>query len=378
MGNNLTVINPATYTEIASIPFHSIDDVKSLTIQSKNAQNNWKNTTIQKRIQLIEKVISYFDSNKDIIALDVTNQMGRPIAHSINEVNGTIFRMKGLCEIAESSLADEVLPEIDGFNRYIKREPLGVVLDIAAWNYPLLIAVNIIVASVLAGNSVLIKHSSITPLCAQHFEDAFKFAGSPEYLVKAVVLSHQNTENLIDSGLIDHVSFTGSVGGGHKIQQSASNQFINVGLELGGKDPAYICDDAQFENALENVMDGAFYNAGQSCCSVERIYVHELLYDRFVENAISWMNNLNVGAPLDPKTTMGAMAQQSSVNTIVSQLEDAKDKGATIHEFTGEIPATGNFMKPAIITKCTHNMEIMMEESFGPVVGIMPVNSDDE
>jgi acyl-CoA reductase-like NAD-dependent aldehyde dehydrogenase len=304
--------------------------------------------------------------------------MGRPISHSINEVNGVIFRMDGLCEIAESALKETSLPEIDGFERYIKREPLGVVLDIVAWNYPLLIAVNIVIAAVLAGNSVLIKHSSISPLCALHFEKAFEYARASINLVRALVLSHETTEALINSGMIDYVSFTGSVSGGYKIQKTASNHFINVGLELGGKDPAYVREDAELANTIENIMDGVFYNGGQSCCSVERIYVHSSLYEVFLNGAINWMENLIINDPLDSKTTMGPMAQKSGISLINKQLDEAKFKNAILHTFSGEIPKKGNFMRPVIATNVNHSMDIMMEESFGPVVGIMSVNNDEE
>jgi acyl-CoA reductase-like NAD-dependent aldehyde dehydrogenase len=286
--------------------------------------------------------------------------------------------MDGLCEIAESALKETSLPEIDGFERYIKREPLGVVLDIVAWNYPLLIAVNIVIAAVLAGNSVLIKHSSISPLCALHFEKAFEYAGASINLVRALVLSHETTEALINSGMIDYVSFTGSVSGGYKIQKTASNHFINVGLELGGKDPAYVREDAELANTIENIMDGVFYNGGQSCCSVERIYVHSSLYEVFLNGAINWMENLIINDPLDSKTTMGPMAQKSGISLINKQLDEAKFKNAILHTFSGEIPKKGNFMRPVIATNVNHSMDIMMEESFGPVVGIMSVNNDEE
>jgi len=337
-----------------------------------------KKTSIQYRKKIVNGVKEYFFKNINSIAKDITQQIGRPISHSIKEVNGTIYRMEILCKLVKPALEEIILPETDGLIKSIKREPLGVVLDIAAWNYPLLIAVNIIIAAVLAGNSVLIKHSSITPLCALHFENAFIHAGAPENLVKALIMSHQTTESLIGSGIIDHVSFTGSVSGGYKIQKAASNHFINVGLELGGKDPAYIRLDANLESTIDNVMDGVFYNAGQSCCSVERIYVHESIYQEFLNGAISRMESININNPLDSKTTMGPLAQKSGISFIENQLKDALSKNATLHRYSGEIPKIGNFMRPIIISNVNHSMDIMMEESFGPVVGIMSVENDDE
>ncbi|MBC8312157.1 MAG: aldehyde dehydrogenase family protein [Candidatus Marinimicrobia bacterium] len=376
--NNLTLINPATFAKISSIPFHSIEEAISIAKSSKIVQQEWKSSSIQERIDLINNVKKYFEQNIASIAEDITLQMGRPISHSINEVNGAIFRMDGLCEIAKSALKDIHLPEKEGFERYIKRESLGVVLDIVAWNYPLLIAVNIVISAVLAGNSVLIKHSSMTPMCAVHFEKAFENAGASAGLVRALVLTHETTEALINSEMIDYVSFTGSVSGGYKIQKTISNLFINMGLELGGKDPAYIREDAELPKTIENVMDGVFYNAGQSCCSVERIYVHSSLYEAFLIGAVNWMENLIINDPLNSKTTMGPLAQKSGISFIENQLEDALSKNAKLHIYSGDIPKTGNFMRPVIVSNANHYMDIMMEESFGPVVGIMSVNDDDE
>ena len=253
-----------------------------------------------------------------------------------------------------------------------------MVLDIAAWNYPLLIAVNVIVPAVLAGNSVAIKHSSLTPLCARYFEDAFRKAGVPEGLVTALILEHKVTESIIESGLIHHVAFTGSVGGGRKILKSASGQFIDVGLELGGKDPAYVREDANLESAVPGVMDGVFYNAGQSCCAVERIYLHHSILNEFVEGAIQFMNKLKIGDPLDEDTTIGPLAQKTGIKTIDKQLKDAIDKGAKIMYHQGPVPDGNQYLLPAILTNVHHGMDVMMEETFGPVVGIMGVESDEQ
>ncbi|MDP6180912.1 MAG: aldehyde dehydrogenase family protein, partial [Desulfatiglandales bacterium] len=249
---------------------------------------------------------------------------------------------------------------------------------IAAWNYPLLIAVNVVVPAVLAGNAVAIKHSSLTPLCAIAFEEAFKHAGAPEELVTALIMDHATTEKAIESGLIDHVAFTGSTEGGRHVQRSASSQFIDVGLELGGKDPAYIRQDADLNSAVTGVMDGVFYNAGQSCCAVERIYVHHSLFDKFVEGAIEFMNKLKIGDPMDDSTDMGPMAQETGIKTVENQLKDAADKDAKILTHPGPMPDGENYILPAILTNVNHDMEIMIEETFGPIIGIMAVKSDEE
>jgi acyl-CoA reductase-like NAD-dependent aldehyde dehydrogenase len=234
------------------------------------------------------------------------------------------------------------------------------------------------VPAVLAGNAVVIKQSSLTPLCAIAFEEAFKHAGAPEGLVTALIMDHATTEKAIQSGFIHHVAFTGSVKGGRRVQRSASSQFIDVGLELGGKDPAYIREDANLNSAVSGVMDGVFYNAGQSCCAVERIYVHNSLFDEFVDGAIEFMNNLKVGDPMDDSADLGPMAQKSGIKTVENQLKDATNKGAKILTHPGPIPDGENYIVPAILTNVDHDMEIMMEETFGPIVGIMAVKSDEE
>ena len=374
----LELVNPASGEKFRELPYHSLNEAKSIVVSAGKIQKEWKETSLTHRIGVVEDAMDYFEDNIESIAQDITLQMGKPIKEARNEVKGMIQRSQVVCGLAEDSLKDINLPKQEGFKRFIHREPLGVVMDIAAWNYPLLIAVNVVVPALLAGNSVVIKHSSLTPLCAKHFEDAFRKAGAPEGLVAALILDHQNTESIIESGLIHHVAFTGSVGGGRKINQSTKNQFMDVGLELGGKDPAYIRKDADLESAIPGIMDGAFYNSGQSCCAVERIYVHHSLLDECVKGAVQFMNKLKIGNPLDDCTNMGPLAQQSGIDTVHAQLDDATTKGAVITYHAGPIPDGKHYTLPAVLTQVNHSMDVMMEETFGPVVGIMSVKSDDE
>ncbi|MBC8257006.1 MAG: aldehyde dehydrogenase family protein [Candidatus Marinimicrobia bacterium] len=374
----LELINPTTGEMIRELPYHTWDEAKSLLITVGNTQKQWKHTKISDRIQLVKVAMDYFRDNQQTIAEDITRQMGKPISQSINEVKGMIHRAEVCCELAEDAIKDIIFPETDGLRRIIMREPLGVVLDIAAWNYPLLIAVNVVVPAILAGNSVAIKHSSLTPLCGIAFEAAFKSAGAPDGLVTSLILDHQTTEQVIQSGLIHHLAFTGSVAGGQRVKASIGSQFIEAGLELGGKDPAYIREDANLKTAIPGVMDGVFYNAGQSCCGVERIYVHNSIFHQFVDRAVEFMNNLIIGDPMYDTTDLGPLAQLSGLQTIQNQLFDAEEKGANIIRHPGPCHDGNNYLLPAILTNVNHNMEIMMEESFGPVVGIMAVNSDKE
>ena len=378
MSSRLELINPANGERFRELPYHNWDEVESLLVKADNTQKQWKHTEISERIHLVKAAMDYFRDNKHSIAENITQQMGKPISQSMNEVKGMIHRAEVCCDLADEALKDISLPKANGLRRFIKREPLGVVLDIAAWNYPLLIAVNVVVPAVLAGNAVAIKHSSLTPLCGIAFKDAFAFANAPKGLVTALVINHIVAEEIINSNLIDHLAFTGSVSAGRKIQSTIKDHFIGTGFELGGKDPAFIREDADLDMTIPAVMDGVFYNGGQSCCGVERIYVHESLFDKFVAGGIKYMNNLKIGDPMDDKIDMGPLAQYSGLQTIQKQLTDAEEKGAVITRHIGACPNGDNYFLPAILTKVNHQMDIMRDESFGPIVGIMPVQSDAE
>jgi acyl-CoA reductase-like NAD-dependent aldehyde dehydrogenase len=307
--------------------------------------------------------------------------MGRPISHSPFEVRGTIERTTGMLDLAEKSLADILVDEISGFNRYIKKEPLGTVFVIPAWNYPYLIAINTIVPALLAGNAVILKHSAQTPLVAERFSDAFREAGLPEGLFQYLHLDHNDTANVIRDRRIGFVSFTGSVSGGHQIQKVAAESFVGVGLELGGKDPAYVCDDANLDFVVENLVDGAFFNAGQSCCGIERIYVQENTFDRFVEGYVELTKKYKLGNPLDKETNLGPVAKRGGAEAVKFQIDAALKAGAKALIDPSLFPETElglNYLAPQVLVDVDHSMDIMTEESFGPVVGIMKVKNDGE
>jgi acyl-CoA reductase-like NAD-dependent aldehyde dehydrogenase len=323
-------------------------------------------------------MVPAFRAMADQVALDITRQMGKPLQQARNEIATMIDRAETMCRLAEGALADEPLPPKDGFDRFIRHEPLGVVLDIAAWNYPLLIAVNVIVPALLAGNAVLVKHARLTPLCGGHFADAFARTAVPAGLVAAVTLDHDATAGLIRSGSVDYVSFTGSVAGGRQVYAEVTHRFIDAGLELGGKDPAYVCEDADFDFAVENVVDGAFYNAGQSCCGIERVYVARPIYDRFVEAAVALVRQYRMGDPEDPATTMGPLAQPSGAALVEQHVEEARAAGARVLTGGTAWRGRGYFYEPTVLTNVNHRMKVMWEETFGPVVGIMPVRDDAE
>ena len=376
----LVVDDPFTFETVVERERVDEADVEALVEQCHLAQGQWARTAVGERQALCTRAVEAFGARRDEIALDLTRQMGKPIAQAQREVDAMMDRARAMIALAPGALADERLPEKAGFSRFIRHEPLGVVLDIAAWNYPLLIAVNVVVPAVLAGDAVVVKHSARTPLCGEHFERGFREAGAPPDLVRAVHASHEVTERIIASPRVGFVSFTGSVAGGRAVHRAASARFIDCGLELGGKDPAYVCADADFAFAAENVADGAFYNAGQSCCGVERVYVERPIYERFVEALVEQARALQMGDPRDAATTLGPMAQASAPGFLQAQVADARAKGARVP--CGGVPASvdgrGRFFAPTVVADATHEMDVMVEESFGPVVAVAPVDDDEQ
>ncbi len=377
----LQVINPYSEEVCYSVPLLRLEEVDEVVSRARSAYAAWRHVPVSHRVALCERFMEVFNGMGEKVAREITRQMGKPLTQSRGEVNRMIERAEYMTSIAEKTLADEDVPKLPGFRRYIRHEPLGVVLDIAAWNYPLLIAVNVVVPAVLAGNAVLLKHSSRTPLCGQTFADAFREAGAPEHLVQNVVADHQVTEALIQHPGVDYVSFTGSVNGGHEIVQSASGRFVDIGLELGGKDPAYVCGDAPLEFTVENCVDGAFYNAGQSCCAIERIYVERTLYDRFVEAYIAETKRYAVlGDPMAPTTTLGPLASPAARTFLAQQVEEAVALGGrlVVSAADYDVPDRGWFFAPCVVVAAPQHASLMQEESFGPVIGIAPVSGDEE
>jgi acyl-CoA reductase-like NAD-dependent aldehyde dehydrogenase len=373
-----TLINPATETPLREVAYTSPPELEAIVTRARAAQREWRRVSVTERVRVVGQMVPAFRAMADEVALDITRQMGKPLRQARSEIETMIDRAETMCRLAGSALADEPLPPKAGFERFIRHEPLGVVLDVAAWNYPLLIAVNVIVPALLAGNAVLVKHARLTPLCGGHFADAFARTEVPAGLVPALTLDHETTAALIRSGRVDYVSFTGSVAGGREVYGHVVHRFMDAGLELGGKDPAYVCEDANFDFAVENVVDGAFYNAGQSCCGIERVYVARPLYERFVDAAVALVRQYRMGDPEDPATTMGPLAHRKGAALVEQHVSEARAAGARV--LTGGTPwrDRGYFYEPTVLTDVNHGMRVMWEETFGPVVGIMPVRDDAE
>jgi acyl-CoA reductase-like NAD-dependent aldehyde dehydrogenase len=304
--------------------------------------------------------------------------MGKPIVEARREVATFLDRAAWAVGAAEEALAPEVLPEKPGFHRRIEHVPLGVVLDIAAWNYPLLVPVNVVVPALLAGNTVLLKHSERTPLCGRAIAAAFAGLDVPD-LVVDVQVPPPDTARLVRDPRVAHVAFTGSVRTGNLVQRAAAERFVDVGLELGGKDPAYVAADADLAFAVENVVDGACYNAGQSCCAVERVYVHRSLYDEFLERARAILEAYRLGDPLDEATTLGPLAIAANVDLAERQVADAVRRGARLLLGGGRAPGLpGSFLAPTLIAGVPDDAPLMQDETFAPVVPVQAVSGDDE
>ncbi len=379
--NKFKIISPVDGSVYKECPLHGANDIERVLTKAAKAQKLWRNLSVADRKGYIEKFVKAFESKKEIISEELSWQMGRPIRFSPLEVDGTIGRVNGVLNLAESSLSDVFVEEISGFDRFIRKEPLGIVFVVPAWNYPYLIAINTIVPALLAGNAVVLKHSAQTPLVAERFAEAFNDAGLPEGVFQYLHLNHDDTANVIRDSRINFVSFTGSVSGGHHIQKVAAESFVGVGLELGGKDPAYVCDDANLDFYVENLVDGAFFNSGQSCCGIERIYVKDNIFDRFVEAYVELTKKYKLGNPLNKETNLGPVAKRGGAEYVKSQIDSAIKAGAKALIDPSLFPETEmgyNYLAPQVLINVDHSMDVMTEESFGPVVGIMKVKSDEE
>jgi acyl-CoA reductase-like NAD-dependent aldehyde dehydrogenase len=349
--------------------------------RARSAQRDWGSLALAGRCDLLARAVDAFVAAGPEIASEITWQMGRPIAHSPGEVRGFEERARYMLSIAATALAPVDPGEKPGFVRKIKRVPLGVVAVLAPWNYPYLTAVNAVLPALIAGNAVVLKHSHQTPLCAERLAAAFAAAGLPPSVFQHLTLSHADTAKLMSDSRIASVCFTGSVAGGRAVTEATARHFACTGLELGGKDPAYVRADADLPHAIETLTDGAFFNAGQSCCGIKRIYAASPIYDAFVAGVVELAHRYRLGSPLLPETTLGPLVRTSAAEAIRAQVREAVRGGARplVDEGTFAESRSGTpYLAPQVLVEVDHSMPIMREETFGPVVGIMRVTSDDE
>lgn len=374
-------ISPIDNSVYAERPVATAEQIQACFTASRAAQARWKHLSIQERAQYCHAAVDAMLAMETRIVEELAWQMGRPISVGAGELRGFEERARYMIDLAEQALADLIPTPKSGFERRILREPLGVVLTIAPWNYPFLTTVNSVIPALMAGNTSVLKHAANTLLVAERFQAAFAAAGLPQGVFQHLVLGHTQTRQIIAAGLADMVCFTGSVAGGQAMETAASGRFIPVGLELGGKDPAYVRADANLAHAIEQLADGAFFNSGQSCCGIERIYAHETVYNEVVAGIAKLASQYKLGNPLNPKTNLGPMIKPTAADFVREQINQALAAGAIAHvdtsEFEHDQPGS-TYLSPQVLSNVNHSMSVMMEESFGPVVGIMAVKDDAE
>ncbi len=377
----LTCISPVDGSVYAERPAAQDAEIQTALDRAADCRKAWRQVPVAERAALCSRMVDIFIQDKDAIAQELAWQMGRPVRYGAGEVGGFEERARHMIAAAEQALADVPVADKPGFTRFIRRRALGTVLVVAPWNYPFLTAVNAIVPAIMAGNAVILKHATQTPLCGERIARAFAAAGAPEGLFQVLHLTHDQTARVVAAPQIDFVAFTGSVPGGAAMEKAAAGRFIGLGLELGGKDPAYVRPDADLAHAIENVTDGAFFNSGQSCCGIERVYVHADVHDAFVEGMVELTKQYVLGNPLDTATTLGPMVRPRAADFVRAQIKEAVAAGAIAHLEGGSFPFDepgSAYMAPQVLTGVDHSMRVMTEESFGPVVGVMKVQSDDE
>jgi acyl-CoA reductase-like NAD-dependent aldehyde dehydrogenase len=374
----LRVDNPYTLDtacEVSLADGHEIDRVLDAARKGARAAAA---LSLDERKQLVEAAVQHMEAHAERIARDISCMMGKPVAQALGEVRTMATRARSMSELAEQGLSPIDAGGDDGITRRILKKPLGVVLDIPAWNYPLLTAVNVVMPAVLAGNGVIVKHSGRSPLCGAHFAEAFRAAGADPNLVQKLDCSHELTERMLGDARVDHAVFTGSVHGGRRISQAAAGRFMHIGYELGGSDPAYVAEDADLMRSVESLVDGAMYNAGQSCCAVERVYVHKKHYDGFVEEALRLVRAYVLGDPHDSATTMGPIAQPYHVGELEALCSEAERAGARklLGGKATSAGGAGRFFEPTMLIDVPQAARVMREEQFGPILALQKVDDD--
>ncbi|KIC16639.1 MULTISPECIES: aldehyde dehydrogenase family protein [unclassified Leisingera] len=377
MGQVLKCISPVDGSVFAEREVLSREDAFAAAERARAAQTAWAERPLQERIELVMAGVAAVGAMNDKIVPELAHMMGRPVRYG-GEFGGFNERAGHMAKIAAESLADIEVGEDATFKRYIKRIPHGVVFVVAPWNYPYMTAINTVAPALIAGNTVVLKHATQTLLVGERMAQAFHSAGVPADVFQNVFLDHGTTSELIAAKAFNFVNFTGSVGGGQAMERAAAGTFTGVGTELGGKDPGYVMEDADLDAAVDTLIDGAMFNSGQCCCGIERIYVHESLFDAFLEKAIAIVKGYKLGNPLDAETTIGPMANVRFASEVRGQIAEAVEEGAVAHIGTFSEDDGGAYLTPQILTNVSHDMRVMREESFGPVVGIMKVSSDEE
>jgi acyl-CoA reductase-like NAD-dependent aldehyde dehydrogenase len=374
--SDLICISPVDGREYARRPPTPPAEVERALARARRAQRGWAEAPLAERRAAILRFLAAMEPLNSEIVPELAWQMGRPVRDE-GEYRSLKERVEAMAALAETALA----PEAPAAGRSVVRTPAGLVLVIAPWNYPFLTAANAIVPALLAGNAVLLKHSAQTLRAGERFAEAFAAAGLPDGLFANLFLDHEATARLLGAGLVDHANFTGSVEGGRAVELAAAGSLTTLTLELGGKDPAYVREDADLAAAIAGIAEGAFFNSGQSCCAVERVYVHENLWNSFVEGLAEAARAYRLGDPLDPATSLGPMATTRGAQVARRQVQAALAAGATAQVAPDLFPVDtgeGPYVMPQVLTGVDHEMAVMREETFGPVIGLMKVTGDEE
>jgi acyl-CoA reductase-like NAD-dependent aldehyde dehydrogenase len=375
--NHLTIRNPADGSVLAEVPSDDAASVASKAERAREAQRSWRATPFQDRRACVLKFRDALSAQTERLAMTLTAEMGKPITQSRSEIDGFMARIDFFLAQSERSTATETVFADPGMTERISHEPLGVVANISAWNYPYYVGGNVFVPALLTGNAVLYKPSEFATLTGQHIARLWQESGVPEG-VFTTLLGAGDVGVALLAQRIDGLFFTGSYATGVKIAQALGPRMIRMQLELGGKDPTYVCDDVNVRSAAESVAEGAMYNTGQSCCSVERVYVHERVHDEFVQHLVAAVQAMRVGDPTDESTTIGPLTREAQIDVLQAQVADALAQGATLRTGGRRLDRPGHWFEPTVFTEATHTMELMREESFGPIVGIRKVTGDDE
>ena len=381
MTDGFRIISPRDGTVYAERAFVPRDEALVAVERADAAQRAWRATPVAERCAILSDAVDRIVAERDAIAEELAHTMGRPIAQGGGEVSGFEERARYMLEAAPRMLADIDVGEKPGFRRFVRREPVGVVVTIAPWNFPYMTVVNAVWPALAAGNAVILKHAQQTVPAGERMQRVLAEAGLPEGLFRAAPMTHETAAAAMQAEPVRLVTFTGSVRGGRAVREAVAGAdgFPATGLELGGKDPAYIRADADLDHAAAGIADGGFFNSGQSCCSIERVYVHADVYDRFLDKLLAEVRALRLGDPADPATTLGPVVRPEAAEFVRGQVNDAVSAGARALIDPGEFPADGGaYLAPQVVVDVDHDMRLMTEESFGPVVGVMRVASDDE
>jgi acyl-CoA reductase-like NAD-dependent aldehyde dehydrogenase len=381
MAEKIACISPVDGRLYASRPVASRRQIAQTFAAARAAQDKWKRLPLAERAAYCTLAVDAMVAMTEEIVPELAWQMGRPVRYGAGEVRGFEERARYMISIADQALADIDPGPKEGFVRYVRRDPLGVVFTIAPWNYPYLTAVNSVIPALMAGNTVVLKHAASALLVAERFQEAFDRANLPPGVFQHLVLSHPQVGQVIRDRLADMVCFTGSVAGGKAMEEASAGRFIHVGLELGGKDPAYVRPDANLGHAVENLVDGSFFNSGQSCCAMERIYVHKQVWSEFLEGFVDLTRKYVLGSPLEQATTLGPMVRPEAAAFVRKQIASAVRAGARTHIDPADFPMDRRgtpYLAPQVLTNVTHRMSVMKDESFGPVIGLMKVSGDRE